>query len=193
MANLIYLINTSLDGYIEGPDGRFDWSEPDDAVHGFINDLQRPVGTYLLGRRMYEVMAVWDSDDMFEGAFADQSVEVAPVHREFADIWRAAEKVVYSRTLDAVSTGRTRLERDFDPEAVRAAKASATADLAIAGPELAAVALRAGLVDEIQLVVAPVVLGGGKRALPEGLRIDLELNDEHRFEGGTVYLSYRRS
>jgi dihydrofolate reductase len=191
MANLIYTAITSLDGCIEGPDGKFDWGEPDEEVHAFINDLQRPVGTYLYGRRIYEVMSVWESDDVFEAAFAEQGVEVSAAARDFAGIWRAAEKVVYSRTLEEVTTERTRLEREFDPEAVRGLKASAGADLAIAGAELAARALRCGLVDELQLIVAPVAVGGGKRALADGLRIDLELTDERRFASGAVYLGYR--
>jgi dihydrofolate reductase len=191
MAKLIYMVNASLDGYIEGPDGKFDWSEPDEEVHAFINDLARPVGTYLYGRRIYEVMSVWESDDMLEGAYAEQGVETSPATRDYAGIWRAAEKVVYSRTLEEVTTERTQLKREFDPEAVRGLKASAGADLAIAGAELAAQAFRAGLVEELHLIVAPVAVGGGKRALPDGLRIDLELTDEHRFASGTVYLGYR--
>jgi dihydrofolate reductase len=191
MAKLIYMINASLDGYIEDPDGRFDWTEPDEEVHAFINDLQRPHGTYLYGRRIYEGMTVWESDDVLESAFAEQGMEVSPAVRDYAGIWRAAEKIVYSRTLEEVTTERTRLEREFHPEAVRAMKASAGADLAIAGPELAAQAFRAGLVDELQLIVYPVAVGGGKRALPDGLRIDLELTDEHRFASGVVYLGYR--
>jgi len=191
MAKLIYMINASLDGYIECPDGRFDWSEPDEEVHAFINDLARPVGTYLYGRRIYEVMSVWESDDVLEGAYAEQGAEVSPATRDYAGIWRAAEKVVYSRTLEEVTTEKTRLKREFDPEEVRRLKASAAADLAVAGPELAAQAFRTGLVDELHLIVAPVAVGGGKRALPDGLRIDLELTDEHRFASGTVYLAYR--
>jgi dihydrofolate reductase len=159
-------------------------------VHAFINDLARPAGTYLNGRRIYEVMSVWESDEMLEGAYDEQVVEVSAATRDYAGIWRAAEKVVYSRTLE-VTTERTRLKREFDPDEVRGLKASAAADLAIAGPELAAHAFRAGLVDELHLIVSPVALGAGKRALPEGLRIDLELTDEHRFPSGTVYLGYR--
>ncbi|HEX6262579.1 MAG TPA: dihydrofolate reductase family protein, partial [Actinomycetota bacterium] len=172
-------------------EGNFDWIEPDDEFHAFINDLQRPVGTYLYGRRIYEVMSVFESDEVFESVYAEQGVEVSPAVRDFASIWRAAEKVVYSRTLEEVTTARTRLERAFDPEAVRELKASSAADLSIAGPELAAHALRAGLVDELQLTLSPVAVGGGKRALPDGLRIDLELTDELRFASGIVYLGYR--
>ena len=191
MAKLIYMVNASLDGYIEGPDGKFDWSEPDEEVHAFINDLARPVGTYLYGRRIYEVMSVWESDDMLESAYDEQGVETSPATRDYAGIWRAAEKIVYSRTLEEVTTEKTRLKREFDPEEVRRLKVSAAADLAVAGPELAAQAFRAGLVDELHLIVAPVAVGGGKRALPDGLRLDLELTDEHRFTSGTVYLAYR--
>jgi dihydrofolate reductase len=185
MAKLIYMINASLDGYIEDADGKFNWSEPDEEVHAFINDLVRPAGTYLYGRRIYEVMTVWESDEMLDGP------DATPAVRDFAGIWRAAEKVVYSRTLEEVTTERTRLEREFDPEAVSELKASATADLAIAGAELAAEAFRAGLVDEVQLILSPVAVGGGKRALPDGLRIDLELTDERRFASGKTYLGYR--
>ncbi len=182
MAKLIYIINMSIDGYIEDQHGSFDWTEPDDEVFAFITDLVRPVGTHLLGRRMYETMAVWETDP----ALAAQSELMA----DFANLWQAASKVVYSTTLDAASTARTRLERNFDPASVREMKASATRDLAVAGPHLAAHAFKAGLVDECQLFVRPVVVGGGKPALPDG-RADLELLDERRLGAGAVYLRYR--
>jgi dihydrofolate reductase len=182
VAKLIYSAIASLDGYVADEHGTFDWAEPDEEVHRFVNDLERPVGTYLYGRRMYEVMALWET-----AGGPDQP----PFAREFAEIWRAADKVVYSKTLETVSTARTRIERDFDPEAVRQLKATAARDLTVGGPGLAGQALAAGLVDECQLFVAPVVVGGGIRALPDGVRLDLELLDERRFGSGTVYLRYR--
>jgi dihydrofolate reductase len=184
MARLIYSVIASLDGYIEDETGRFDWAVPDEDVHTFFNDLEREVGTYLYGRRMYETMLFWEHPP---------DLEKQPAHvREFAELWQAAEKVVYSRTLDAVSSGRTRIEREFDPEAVRELKATARGDLTVGGPELAAQAIDAGLVDELQLFLAPVLVGGGKRGLPHsGVRVDLELVDEHRFAGGSVFLRYR--
>lgn len=160
MAKLIYFAITSLDGYIADETGNFDWAAPDEEVHAFINDLERPVGTYLLGRRMYEVMAVWETDSML----ADQSAVI----RDYAGIWKAAEKIVYSTTLESAVTARTRIERQFDPEAVRRMKADAKADLGIGGTELAAQAIAAGLVDEYRLFIAPVVVGGGTRFLPAG-------------------------
>jgi dihydrofolate reductase len=183
MAKLIYSALTSLDGYINDEDGNFDWAAPDEEVHRFVNDLGRPVGTYLLGRRMYETLAVWETIP----TGGDQS----PAIGDFAGIWRAADKVVYSRTLDTVATARTRIERDFDPEAVRALKASADADLTVGGPSLAANAFRAGLVDECQLFLSPVVVGGGTPSLPDKVRVELELLDERRFGNGVVYLHYR--
>jgi dihydrofolate reductase len=183
MARLIYLAITSLDGYIAGKDGNFDWAMPDEEVHAFINDLARPFGTYLYGRRMYETMVVWETDH----TLADQS----PLLRDFAEHWQAADKIVYSRTLEAVSTARTRIERDFDPEAVRQMKVSAGRDMVVGGAALAAQAFRAGLVDECHLFVAPIVVGGGKQSLPNDVRVKLELLDERRFEGGMVYLRYR--
>jgi dihydrofolate reductase len=182
VAELIYAAIGSLDGYLEDEHGRFDWAEPDEEVHEFVNALSRRVGTYLHGRRLYEVMLAWEN------------VELAgqPPHiREFAELWQAAEKVVYSRTLEAASSARTRLERDFDPEAVRALKAAATRDLAIGGPALAAHAFAAGLVDEVHLFLAPVLVGAGKRSLPEGIRLELELLHERRFGNGMVHLGYR--
>jgi dihydrofolate reductase len=183
MARLIYSAITSLDGYINDEDGNFDWAAPDEEVHRFVNDLERPVGTYLLGRRMYETLAVWET--MPTGG--DQS----PAIGDFAGIWRAADKVVYSRTLDTVATARTRIERDFDPEAVRRLKASADADLTVGGPGLAANAFRAGLVDECHLFLSPVVVGGGTPSLPDKVRVELELLDERRFGNGVVHLHYR--
>jgi dihydrofolate reductase len=183
MAKLIYSALTSLDGYINDEDGTFDWAAPDEEVHRFVNDLSRPVGTYLLGRRMYETLAVWETMPTGD----DQS----PAIGDFAGIWRAADKLVYSRTLDMVSTARTRIEREFDPEAVRALKASADADLSIGGPGLAANAFRAGLVDECWLFLSPIVVGGGTPSLPDKVRLELELLDERRFGNGVVYLQYR--
>ncbi len=183
MAKLIYSAISSLDGYIADEDGNFDWAMPDEEVHAFVNDLARPLGTYLYGRRMYEMMVGWETDP----ALADQS----PAMRDFAEIWQAADKIVYSKTLEAVSTASTRIERDFDPEAVRRMKASAGRDVGVGGAELAAQAFRAGLVDECHLFVAPIVVGGGKRSLPEDVRVKLELLGERRFGNGMVYLRYR--
>jgi dihydrofolate reductase len=180
MAKLIYSALMSLDGYIADEDGNFDWAEPDEEVHSFVNDLERPAGTYLYGRRMYEVMAAWET-------VTDQTPHI----RDYAEIWRAADKVVYSRTLETPSSARTRIERDFDPEAVRRMKAAAGSDLSVGGPDLAAHAFRAGLVDECHLFLAPVVVGGGNRALPDKVRVPLELLEEHRFGNGVVYLRYR--
>ena len=183
MAKLIYSAIQSLDGYVADEDGNFDWAEPDEEVHAFVNDLERPVGTYLYGRRLYDVMAGWETDP----TLADQS----PVMRDFAEIWQAADKTVYSKTLETVSTARTRIERDFDPEAVRQLKASAGHDLLVGGPDLAAQAFKAGLVDECQLFLAPMVVGGGKQSLPDHVRLKLDLLDERRFGNGFVYLHYR--
>jgi dihydrofolate reductase len=181
MAKLTYLALTSLDGYVADDDGKFDWAEPDEEVHTFVNDLARPVGTYLYGRRMYEVMTAWET---LEG---DQPPHI----RAFAEIWRAADKIVYSRTLEDVSSAKTRIEREFEPQAVRQLKAAVRSDLEVAGPELAAHAFRAGLVDECQLFVAPIVVGGGKQSLPDDVRLELELLDERRFGNGMVHLRYR--
>jgi len=183
MAKLISTAIMSLDGYIEDETGAFDWSAPDAEVHAFVNDLERTVGTQLYGRRMYEVMAVWQT---MGGDPGDD-----PVEADFADVWRASDKVVYSRTLDAVSTPRTRLEREFDPAAVRGLKETSDRDLSVAGPGLAQHAFRAGLVDEVHLFVCPVVVGGGKPGLPRGLRIELELLGERRFANGVVHLHFR--
>ena len=182
MAKLIYSALTSLDGYLADEEGNFDWAMPDEEVHTFINDLERPVGTYLYGRRMYETMVYWETA---------HTVADHPVEQDFAEIWRAAEKVVYSKTLETVSSARTRIERAFDPDAIRQVKASAERDISVGGPDLAAQAFGAGLVDECHLFLAPIVIGGGKRALPEGVRVVLELLDERRFGNGMVYLHYR--
>jgi len=183
VAKLIYSAIASLDGYVADEDGNFDWAVPDEEVHAFINDLDRPVGTYLYGRRMYETMVGWETDP----TLADRS----PLMRDFAQIWRAADKIVYSRTLERVTSARTRIERDFDPEAVRRMKAAAGRDLTVGGPDLAAHAIKAGLVDEWRLFVTPIVVGGGKRSVPDNVRVKLELLDERRFKGGVVYLHYR--
>ena len=183
MAKLIYSAIASLDGYVADEDGNFDWAVPDEEVHTFINDLERPVGTYLYGRKMYETMVGWETDP----TLADQS----PLMRDFAQIWQAADKIVYSKTLETVSTARTRIERDFEPEAVRQMKALAGRNLAVGGSELAAQAFRAGLVDECHLFVVPMVVGGGKRSLPHDVRMKLELLDERRFGNGMVFLDYR--
>jgi dihydrofolate reductase len=185
MAKLLYSAIMSLDGYVADSDGRFDWAVPDEQVHGFINDLERPVGTYLYGRRMYQVMLGWETAH----TIADQP----PVMLDFAGIWQAADKIVYSRTLERVSTARTRIERAFDPAAVRELKATAARDLAVGGPDLAAHAFEAGLVDDCHLFLAPAVVGGGTRCLPDHLRLTLELLDERRFDNGMVYLRYRIS
>ena len=183
MAKLIYSTLASLDGYTEDEAGRFDWARPDEEVHSFVNDLERPVGTYLYGRRMYETMLFWEGPEAME----DQP----PFIRDFAEIWRAAEKIVYSGTLDSPSSEKTRIERSFDPEAVRQLKDAAERDLGVGGPELAGQAITAGLVDELQLFLVPVAVGGGKPALPHGRRLDLELLDQRRFANGTIYLRYR--
>ena len=183
MAKLIYSAITSLDGYVEDEDGKFDWAAPDEEVHRLVNELERPVGTYLYGRRMYEVMVYWET--------AHTLPDQPPFIRDFTEIWHAADKIVYSKTLETAASARTRIERDFDPEAVRQLKASAGRDITVGGPDLAAQAVRAGLVDELQLFVAPVVVGGGKQSLPDDVRLKLELLDERRFGSGVVYLRYR--
>jgi dihydrofolate reductase len=173
VGKLIYSAIASLDGYIEDENGKFDWAAPDDEVHAFINELERPVGTYLYGRRMYETMVAWETVDS----------------HPYAEIWRAAEKIVYSRTLESVASARTRIDREFDPEAVRRLKEEG--DVSVGGPALAAEAIRAGLVDEYHLFLIPVLVVGGKRALPDGVRLELELLGERLFESGVVYLRYR--
>lgn len=181
MAKLIYLAIASLDGYIADELGKFDWAAPDDEVHRFINQIVRPIGTHLYGRRMYDVMTAWETLPTEDEPF--------PI-KEFADLWRPAEKIVYSRTLETVSTARTRLAGVFDPGEVRRMKAASTSDLSIGGPTLAAHAFRAGLIDSCHLFVAPVLVGNGLRAFPDGLRLELTLRDERRFSGGMAYLHY---
>jgi dihydrofolate reductase len=183
MGKLIYSALTSLDGYIADEDGNFDWAVPDEEVHAFINDLERSAGIYLYGRRMYEMMVVWETD----ASLAEQS----PLTRDFAEIWQAAYKIVYSRTLENVSTGKTRIERDFDPDAVRQLKAESATDIVVGGHDLAAHAFKAGLVDECNLFLAPIVVGGGKQSLPSNVLLKLELLDERRFGNGMVFLNYR--
>ncbi len=182
MAKLIYTALASLDGFIEDEGGKFDWAAPDEEVHAFVNELERPVGTHLLGRRMYEVLSYWETVSL-DGQ--------PPYIRDFAQIWRAADKIVYSKTLATAPTARTRVEREFDAEAVRQLKASAERDLTVGGPALAAHAFEAALVDEVHLFLSPVLVGGGKRALPEAVHQRLELLDERGFGNGTVYLRYR--
>lgn len=182
MAQLFYTAITSLDGYINDTSGSFDWSTPDEQVHSFVNDLERPIGTYLFGRRMYETMKVWDS---FYG-----KTDLMRVVRDYADLWHLADKVVYSRTLQEVETARTRIEPTFDPDAVRRLKAEADADLSVGGAELAGQAFAAGLVDQIHLLLSPIIVGGGTRALPAAVRTGLELLDERTFGNGVVHLHY---
>jgi len=183
MAKLIYSAITSLDGYVADEDGAFDWAAPDEEVHTFVNDLERPIGAYLYGRRMYEVMVAWET----MGAGADQP----PAVRAFAQLWQAADKIVYSTTLETVSSARTRIERAFDPDVVRRMKATAGRDITVGGPNLAAQALKAGLVDECHLFLAPIVVGGGTPSLPTTLHLTLDLLDERRFGSGVVHLHYR--
>jgi dihydrofolate reductase len=182
MAKLIYSAIASADGYVEDAAGSFDWAAPDEELHSFVSDLERPVGTYLYGRRMYQTMLYWETAHTVPGqpSFA----------REFTDIWQAAEKIVFSNTLKSVSSVRTRIERNFDPGMVRQLKSATEHDMTVGGADLAGQAIKAGLVDELQLLV-PVVVGGGKRALPNGVRSDLELLDTQRFASGAVYLRYR--
>jgi dihydrofolate reductase len=182
-ARLTYLMLASLDGYVADVEGKFDWAEPDEEVHAFINDLARSCGTHLYGRRIYELMVYWET--------AHTEPDQTAIARDFAGIWQAADKIVYSKTLETVSTRRTRIERDFDAGAVREFKKRATKDIAIGGPELAASAFAAGLIDECHLVIAPIVVGAGKQWLPKNLRLALELLDERRFASGMVYLHYR--
>lgn len=182
MAKLIYSAIMSLDGYTADQDGKFDWSAPDEEVHAFVNDLMRPVGTLLLGRKMYEVMVAWETWQV-----AGESVAI----QDFAALWHGTDKVVYSKTLNTVSSARTTIERDFDTAAVRELKATAERDLSIAGPELAAKAIKAGLIDQWELFVNPVIVGGGRDFLPDGIRIGLELVDERRFANGVVHLRYQ--
>jgi len=183
MAHLIYSAISSLDGYIEDPDGRFEWAMPDEEVHSFINNLERAAGTYLYGRRMYETMRVWETDPNL----AAQS----PLMRDFAEMWQAANKIVYSKTLAAVSTRKTQIERNFDPEAIRQLKEAAEHDISIGGPDVAAHAFRSELIDECHLFLTPIVVGGGKQSLPNNVRFELELLEERRFGNGMVFLRYR--
>jgi dihydrofolate reductase len=183
LAKLIYSALMSLDGYVADKEGKFDWAAPDEEVHTFVNDLERNMGTHLYGRRMYEVMAFWETAH----TLPDEPLLI----KDYAEIWQAADKVVYSRSLDAVTTARTRLEREFDPEAVRQMKARAGSDISVGGPHLAAEAIKAGLVDEYHLFVTPILVGGGNRALPDDIRVKFELVDERRFGNGTVHLHYR--
>ena len=183
MGKLVYSAISSLDGYVADEEGGFDWAAPDEEVHAFVNDLERPVGTYLYGRRMWEVMVAWETMPTTD----DQSAAT----RDYAGIWRAADKVVYSSSLGSLSGARTRLEREFDPDTVRALVARSERDVSVGGPHLAASALATGLVDECHLFLNPVVVGGGTRSLPAGVRLDLDLLDEHRFGNGVVHLHYR--
>ena len=208
MATLNYTAITSLDGYIENEEGAFDWTGVDAEVHAYVNELERSIGTHLYGRRMYETMAVWqtigaepeagdagaETSEAGEtsGAGADPDDAPSPEEVAYGEIWRALDKVVYSRTLDAVSTPRTRLEREFDPDVVRRLKDVAEHDISVSGPGLAQHAFAAGLVDEVDLFVCPVLVGGGKPGLPHGVRLDLELLEQHRFGNGVVHLRYRR-
>ena len=184
MAALIYTAIASLDGYVNDDSGNFDWAAPDEEVHAFVNDLERPIGTYLYGRKLYETMVAWESMDL------DKQPSVI---RDYAEIWRAADKVVFSKTLEKPASERTRIERVFDPVSIEGMKEESARDLSIGGPHLAAEAIRAGLVDEYRLFLAPVVIGGGTASLPDDVRLDLELIDERRFGSGVVHLHYRRS
>jgi dihydrofolate reductase len=183
VAELIYAAIASLDGYVEDETGNFDWAAPDEEMHAFVNELERPVGTYLYGRRMYETMVFWET----VSTEADESA----VFSDYVGIWRAAEKVVYSRTLQTVSSARTRIEREFEVEAIRQLKETSDTDITIGGADLAGQAIRAGLVDECHLLFTPILVGGGKRALPDDVRAPLELLSERRFRSGVVHLHYR--
>jgi len=183
MAKLIYSAIASLDQYIVDKNGKFDWAAPDSEVHAFVNDLEREIGTYLYGRKIYEVMTYWETHPV-DG-------DSPLVENDFAKIWQAAEKIVFSRTLAKASTAKTRIERTFDPDAIRKLKEQSSRDISVGGAELAGEAIRAGLVDEIQLFFHPIVVGGGRRALPDGALVRLELLDEQRFESGVVYVRYR--
>ncbi len=185
IAKLIYSVITSLDGYTADAEGNFDWAVPDEEVHTFVNDLERPIGTYLYGRRMYEVMVGWET--------AHTGADQPALMQDFAAIWQAADKIVYSTTLETISSARTRIEHDFDPEAIRQMKVSATRDISVGGPDLAAQAIKAGLVDECHLFVVPIVVGAGTQSLPNDVRLKLELLDERRFGNGMVHLHYRTS
>jgi len=183
MAKLIYIANISLDGYTEDEDGKFDWKSPGEEYFEFITNLVRTMGTYLYGRRMYAAMMVWETDPSLAA--------VSPLMCDFAEVWQAANKIVYTRTLETAATRKTQLEHTFDPKLIQHLKETDEQDILIGGPELAANAFRAGLVDECHLFLIPVSVGGGKPALPDGLRLELELLEERRFGDGTVYLRYR--
>jgi dihydrofolate reductase len=183
IAKLIYSAIASLDGYVADEDGKFDWAVPDEELHRFVNDLERPVGTYLYGRRMYEVMAGWET--------ASTAADQPSVMRDYADLWQAADKIVYSRSLETPASARTRIERDFEPEAIRQMKLAGARDISVGGPDLAGQALSAGLVDECHFFLAPMLIGGGNRAFPDKLRLELELLDERCFGSGFVHLHYR--
>jgi dihydrofolate reductase len=183
MGRLLYTAIASLDGYVEDQEGKFDWAAPDEELHSFVNDMERPVGTYLYGRRMYETMLYWET--------ATLTPDEPTVASDFKAIWQAADKIIYSRTLESVSSARTRVERDFDAQAVRHLKVTSEHDITVGGSGLAAEAIKVGLVDELHLFVVPFVVGGGKSWLPNGVRLDLELLDTRRFASGTVYLRYR--
>jgi dihydrofolate reductase len=183
MSNLIYSAISSLDGYTADINGNFDWAAPDEEVLRFLNNIERSAGTYLYGRRMYEFLMVWETDPNLAAE--------SPVSRDFAEIWQAADKIVYSRTWKVVPTRKTRIERKFDPDAIRQLKKTADRDILIGGPELAAQAFRSGLIDECQLFLTPIIVGGGKKFLPDNIRLELELLEEHRFGNGVVFLRYR--
>jgi len=183
MANLIYVANTSLDGYTEDKDGKFDWTDPNEEVFRFITNLIRADGTHLYGRRMYETMMVWETNPNL--------ARESPLMRDFAEVWQSADKIVYSRTLEAVSTRKTQIERNFNPEAIRRLKEAVEQDILIGGPELAAHAFRSGLIDECHLFITPIIVGGGKQSLPDNVRLELELLEERRFGSGAVFLRYR--
>jgi dihydrofolate reductase len=183
MSKLIYFMPMSLDGFIAGETDNLDWSVPDDEIIAFINDLHRPIGTYLYGRKNYETMTGWQTPDVIPG--------LTPAMMDFARIWQTADKIIYSKSLETVSTPKTRLEREFEPQAVRDLKAQLPHDISVAGPNLAAQAIRAGLVDEYHLLVVPTILGGGKRVLPSNAGVKLDLLDERRVGNGWVYLRYR--
>ncbi|MGH3680042.1 MAG: dihydrofolate reductase family protein [Natronosporangium sp.] len=184
MGKLIYSMITSLDGFVSDPAGNFGWGAPDDEeAHRFINEQSRSIGTYLYGRRMYEMMVYWET--------AHTVPEQPPFMLDFARIWQATDKIVYSTTLTEVDSARTRIERTFDPDAVRRLKQESDHDLTVDGPHLAAQAIRAGLVDEYQLIVGPAIVGGGNRFFPDDVRVDLELRDERRLGSDVVFLRYR--
>jgi len=194
MAKLIYSAITSLDGYVEDEHGRFGWAKPDAEVLAFVNELERPIGTHLYGRRMYETMVWWETIDTgpAQNAVVRDDAELwRAAVCDYAELWRAADKIVYSRTLETVSSARTRIEREFDPDAIRTLKRTAAVDITVGGSELAAQALAAGLVDELHLLLNPIIVGGGKPALPDHVWTELELIDERRFQGGVVHVGYR--